>query len=316
MNLKSIIAISIVTMFFMSCVTSIPVSVTVPPLMNYNKAESVGVLPVTTAEAEAASSLREDGLHSWWYSKNLSDEMILASYLTSQIEQILSTSNYFKVVSSDQLKKQVESGNISVQALISGKINTVIDDSEDGYREKTDRDGIVTNQYYIKRMSDIEVSFKILDPVDFSIIDSFSARANASDEAEEWDKVKSYEILQKEALNKIIQNNRYQFVPKTYTEYRTMGKLADKDDPRTEKVNQFIKNGFYQEAYDLYIEIFNDTDDTSAKYNSILIQEVLGDLDGALIEMTFFAKSTGDSKAVKSMNRMKKAIENREALKK
>lgn len=316
MKLKSMFIVSIITLLFMSCATSIPVSVTVPPRMNYNKADSIGILPVTTAETEAASALKKDGLRSWWYTKNLSDDMVLATYLTSKVEEILASSDFFKVVSSDQLQKQVEAGNISVQALISGKILSVVNDYEEGYEEFTDLNGKIINKYYIKNMSNIEVSFKILDPIDFSIIDSFSAKASAYDTDSSWDQVDSYNSLQKQALDKIIQSNKYQFIPRTYRQYRTMAKLANKKDPRTEKVDQFIDNGFYQEAYDLFISIYNDSSDSGALYNAILLQEILGDLDGALVEMTNFAKSTGDSNAVKQMNRMKKAIANREALKK
>ncbi len=317
MKLKFKVLPLVFTALIMSCATTIPVRVTVPPELNYNKANSVGVLPVTTAEQEAASILRGDRLFFWYRNSNdLTEELILASYMTSRIEELLTHSGYFKVVSSDQLKREVEVGDISVDALISGKITNISNSMEDGFHTKKDRNGEITKIYYVKRKTQLDVSFKIIDPVDFTIIDTFSATSYAQSEGPDWNKLKTFETLQRQAADSLIDSYRYHFVPRTYTEYRSMAKLANKNDIRIDKIDQLINNGFYKEAQDIYLQIYNETGDVNAKYNAILIREILGDLDGALVEMTEYAKESGDSKAMQSIRRMKQAVANREALKK
>ena len=302
-------------LLFFSCATSIPVQMTVPPKMDYQGARSVGVLPFSSSSEDAAQISRGlNSYFSWYQRRTLTSELKLAAYISSKVESTLASTDFFKVISSAQLQDQVAAGNLAVDAIVTGKLTSVQDDQTDEYTEKTDSNGVVTGVITYTRTSKISVTFTILSATDLSILDTIDAVQEAKSVSTDYSSLDSYETLQYEAADEILEQVKYQLIPRTYTEYRTMEKLANDKDPRVEKIDQLIDGGFYQDAYDLYMDIYRETSDWAALYNSILLVEVMGDYDRAIEEMTQLAKDSGNKKAVSQMNRMIQQKQNREAM--
>ena len=136
----------------------------------------------------------------------------------------------------------------------------------------------------------------------------------AIDISDDYSSLKNWETLRYECVDKIAQSFQYKLIPKTYTEYRKMEKLENDEDSRVEKIDSLIAGEFYKDAYDLYVEIYNETSDNAALFNAILLLEIMGQYDEALTEMTDFAKNTGSKDAINHMKRMKDQMADRDAL--
>lgn len=73
------------------CATSVPVKVTEPPELNYGGAKIIGVLPFSTSQQNAASSMRQDRIYNYYnyyVNRALNEEMKLASTLTTKLESL------------------------------------------------------------------------------------------------------------------------------------------------------------------------------------------------------------------------------------
>jgi len=313
--MKKVLTALVLSMILFGCSTSIPVQMTVPPNLNYGGARTIGVIPFTTSSEDASEATKDLRYYfSWYNSRALHDDLKLASALTSKVESVLASSDYFTVISTEQLQQQAANGTITAEAVVTGKIASVLDDYNKEYNERTDADGNTTKVPEYTREAQITVVFKILSASDLTILDTVEYTVTAKDTADRYEALKSEETVRSQAINQIVNKVKYDLIPKTYTEYRTMAKLENDKDPRVERINDLIKGDFYQEAYDLYMEIYSETSDFAALYNAILLTEVMGDYDKALDDMTQLAKTSGDKKAIAQMNRMKKQKTDREAL--
>jgi hypothetical protein len=312
--LKRALLLTLLALALFSCATSIPVQMTVPPTMDDEGARTVGVLPFSTWLDDANLSSGLGSYYRWYHSRKLSKEFKLASYLSSNVESVLASSDYFTVLSSDQLQKEVTEGNLSVEVIVTGKITSILDDSEDFYETATRSDGSTYKKIKFRRDSQVTVSVNILDAKTLTIIDTKQATGRAESIADDHDSLDSREELQIRAIDEVMEFITYGLIPKTYTEYRKMEKLANPKDPRAETIDGYIKGHFYQDAYALYREIYGESNDWAALYNSILLVEVMGAYDRAIEEMTQLAKESANQKAIDQMNRMITQKENREAL--
>ncbi|WP_020611273.1 putative periplasmic lipoprotein [Sediminispirochaeta bajacaliforniensis] len=313
--MKKVLTALVLSLILFGCSTSIPVQMTVPPNLNYGGARTIGVIPFTTSSEDASEATKDLRYYfSWYNSRALHDDLKLASALTSKVESVLASSDYFTVISTEQLQQQAANGTITAEAVVTGKIASVLDDYNKEYNERTDADGNTTKVPEYTREAQITVVFKILSASDLTILDTVEYTVTAKDTADRYEALKSEETVRSQAINQIVNKVKYDLIPKTYTEYRTMAKLENDKDPRVKRINDLIKGDFYQEAYDLYMEIYSETSDFAALYNAILLTEVMGDYDKALDDMTQLAKTSGDKKAIAQMNRMKKQKTDREAL--
>ncbi|MDC7223038.1 MAG: hypothetical protein PQJ60_04810 [Spirochaetales bacterium] len=312
--MKKIVLLTLLALTLFGCATSIPVQMTVPPTMDYEGARTVGVLPFTTWLDDATLS---DGLGSyyrWYHSRELNEEVKLASYLSSNVESVLASTDYFTVLSSDQLQKEVSQGDLSVEVIVTGKITSILDDYEDTYETATRSDGSTYRKVTYRRDTQVTVNVNILDAKTLTIIDTKQAVGRAESTADDYDSLDTREEVQHRAIDEVMKYITYGLIPKTYTEYRKMEKLADPKDPRVETIDGYIKGHFYEDAYALYREIYRENNDWAALYNSILLVEVMGAYDRAIEEMTQLAKESANQKAIDQMNRMITQRENREAL--
>ncbi|ADK79283.1 putative periplasmic lipoprotein [Sediminispirochaeta smaragdinae] len=313
--MKKLLTALVLSMILFGCSTSIPVQMTVPPNLNYGGARTIGVIPFTTSSEDASEATKDLRYYfSWYNSRALHDDLKLASALTSKVESVLASSDYFTVISTEQLQQQAANGTITAEAVVTGKIASVLDDYNKEYNERTDADGNTTKVPEYTREAQITVVFKILSASDLTVLDTIEYTVTAKDTANKYEALKSKEAVRFQAIDRIVNKVTYDLIPKTYTEYRTMAKLENDKDPRVERINDLIKGDFYQEAYDLYMEIYSETSDFAALYNAILLTEVMGDYDKALDDMTQLAKTSGDKRAIAQMNRMKKQKADREAL--
>lgn len=321
MKLNNILLTVIASLLLAACTTSIPVQVTEPAMADFDGARVVGVLPMSATEEETSLFIQKSGLNPIWSNlylllkrDELEDERIVANILKSELERILVESDYYTVISSEQLQSKMKENKVNIEAYISGHINDISRYEDSGY--SVDDDG--TETYWFEREVEVDVTFTILNTKTFEIIDQFDYSGYASDTV--WNTkeddyyIRSWENLSVDAAYNIISGSKYFFVPRTYTEYRQMAELANDEDPRLERIDSLIENRFYEEAMDLYVEIYRETGDQAARYNIILIMEVLGDLDGAYEAMKEYTKATGDSAGSRQLRRMEQRMADREVL--
>ena len=149
-KILSLCWVALLSVFFFGCSTTIPVQMTVPAEMNYNGARVIGVLPFSTSTADASQTSKDLlSYFSWYQNRELNDDLKLASYLSGKVENILASSDYFTVISSQELQEQAASNSISSDAIITGKIIAILEDSSDEYKtEKDENDAEIQVKYW------------------------------------------------------------------------------------------------------------------------------------------------------------------------
>lgn len=307
----------VVVLLLVGCRTAIPVQITEPPQLDYCGAKIIGVLPFGTASEDAQATSKDlETYFSWWESRELNADLELASYLTSKIESVLASTDYFTVISSQELQRQIanENEDTSFEVIVTGQISSVFEDMTNELVAEKDKNGKEIKVRYWTREVQITFTLNILDKDDLSIIDSLEYRKSVLDTEDDRSSLKSEEALRISCIDAMVDDIKYELIPKTYTDYRKMMELADNKDPRIERIDSLLDGEFYSDAYDLYVEIYEETNDMAALYNSILLIEVMGMYDDALEKMTNLAKETGNKDAIDQMNRMTEQANGRAVL--
>lgn len=283
--MKKCILQGILILLIMSCKTTIAVEMSAPPELNYGGAQNIQV----------QSGERDE----------------LSDYLTQKLESLLVSEKSLVLLSNE-----TDSAAQTPELLLRFKIQNTLDNYEDRYidlKDSEDEDNTY-RVYLYKRNSTLYVHFELIEAETGIVRDSFNAFESAESEEEDFNDLLSFENLHYQAIDKILLQYRYYFISRKYTDYRSLRTLENNKDPRQENVNRLVKIKNYQEAYNLFREIYLETSDPAARYNSILLLEILGEKEQALNEMKDFLKDTGDKDAQRQVDRMEDQEEDQQLM--
>ncbi len=273
-------------------------------------------------------------------------ERDIANEFEKQIIYKLQQSRYFTIIPPAQLRpyqgssktgaylRDILINEFSVTASLIGRIDNVRfneqvveeeivipaesggDEGEgEGEGEGESEPTIVIEKSLLQEVS-LEFSYSILDIRKNKIIAvrSFQeearrrTRIGVGIEDEDAFKAPSLFSLYQTIISSIAGDIRNQLVPRTVHEVRYLEKDTEKN-PKMDQAEKLVKAGSWNQAQEIYLQVWNRTGNYAAGYNAVILYEVKGELDKAVKLMEEIYLQTGNPKAARKLEQLKMAVE-------
>lgn len=361
MILKRLILIFFSIVLFYACSTTIPVKVRKPAELSVGSARTIAVMDFdftgswdfsageknTTKLKQALARALTKG------NKKLPDpktaypgskvtDLLIAKLVENQYYTVIERSKIEEILKEQSLslsglvneQQAVTVGNlIGAQALITGSGSySVKDEGEwEKYKEKVKNDEgkkveVEKERYNIYRIVDVNITFRIIDVNNGSIIASKTNHASNSsskrrykgtgkDEANAAKSLPDWNPIVTDLVNQVLTRTVQQIAPHTVTEKR---EIEEGDSKKMETALEYAKRDLWDEAKAIWQEVADKKksekeDKIAATYNIGLYYEVFGFLDDAESYYQKAFELSKDSKYLDARARIKKR---REELKK
>jgi len=307
-------------MVLTSCATTIAFDVLKPAEVNMADYRTIAVFdfePYDLADEFFAGKLILDYLFgdkeikTSGYRLYLDDE--IAEYMTERMTRTLDRTDYFTVVSPDQIRPYQHNNasmiisnrllydNLGIEAVVMGSVDKMdcdehVDEKEVSvWNEELDQYDTETELYFVQEV-ELQVSYSVIDVKEGTILATkhLSGKEYRKTLIEDPDTFDAplLEPLYKQIVDGFQNTIRRQLAPYYVREYRTL--MDDKTkDARSESAKKYIKDSLYKKALNLYLEMWYDSKNYSAGYNAAIVYEVLGQFDSAIAMMKDVYDSTG-----------------------
>jgi curli biogenesis system outer membrane secretion channel CsgG len=301
------------------CATAIPIKVTKAAEINLRGAKTLAVLPISFPSQVASVGLspyQAALLRLWFYDARENQvEKHVAQYAENIFTTALLDTQYFTVLRSEDLKNTVAAGDanakINADVVITGALTSL--NSQVSMKTYTNKDTGKRTYSWENRIA-LEVRFDVIQTATSELIavKTFSGTAtrtaNTPDAAEA-----STEEAAKAIIKGWAEPIKRALAPYVVTEARF---LADDElkDPRMEQAKKLVQDQFYQKAFEMYTKIYADSKNFAGGFNAAIMKEVLGDLEGAIADMSALADASTNPRALQEVKRMNKALEERQKL--
>jgi hypothetical protein len=289
--------IAALALVFAGCATSLSFRVQRPPTLNTLGIQRLAVMPFSTTDG---SSLQRQAA------------VALANESLSRIQ----ATNHFTMINSSEVDRvRSAGGNIEslADALFSGQVisATSKDSSSQGsYKDKSGK--VITYTNYHREVS-ITYNYGITRTRDGSMVGPVSKTHSTSTTSRNSGELSSAETM----IQGLIQRNMSELyrdvAPYMATERRSFMKETSKDkviQQRAKDADALVKAGSYKSAQNAFLNIYQDTGSFAAAYNTALLIEVQGDLEGAIVFLQRVYLDTGNPKAASEISRLRKEMEN------
>jgi hypothetical protein len=265
-----------VAAFFVSCATSLPITVNHPPLMDTNGIERLVVLPF-----EGSGNRGQ-----------------IASTLTSMFREKISGTNTFQLV--EPVTYRPNAG--LADAIFTGTITNYT--VEDGERTVKRRDMLVP--VYDRKVS-LEFTYRIVRDRDGTIIGERRISGSRTITEDDPANLQAGESLAKAIAEGELRDFNREIVPWTSQEKLTLDKETSKDKAvkdRMKEAESLVKAGNLKPAQDAYATIYEETGSLAAGYNHAIVTQALDGLDAAISAMSALVSATGYTKARTELTRL------------
>ncbi|MDR2661701.1 MAG: CsgG/HfaB family protein [Treponema sp.] len=275
--------------FFVSCVTSIPITVNHPPMMDTNGIERLVVRPF-----EGSGNRRQ-----------------IAEALTIIFRDKITGTGLFKVV--DYAGYRPNAG--LADAFLTGTITdyTVEDGSRQERRTQKTEDGKsvqVQVTVYDRKVS-LEFTYRIVRDRDGTVVQDGERKISctASDTKENRGDLQSGLSLARIAAEGALGNFNREVAPWKSTELLELEKESSRDKAlkaRMKEADALVKAGNVKAAQEAYDQIYAETGSLPAGYNAAILAQPLYGLDAAISRMSSLANATGYEKARTELARLER----------
>ncbi|MDR2534632.1 MAG: hypothetical protein LBD29_01205 [Treponema sp.] len=268
-KLRMWVLLGIVSFFAVGCAgtPAVEIKVNRVPAMNTTSIRRIAVQPFTASDNSAAQKK-------------------MASVITTEVTRRIQETNYFIMVDYSEVERLQKAGeNIEnyVDAVFIGEVVSLkTDDSQrtvEMYNILTRRNERIT---YYRRTAELSFSYNFKRSRDGSLVGVVTKRGIAEDE-----QTSSGELKSEDQLLQMIVTHRLQMLPREvapWTETKSVnlmgpGKRASKPTvKRMKEAFEYVEEGSYNRALDIYLEIYADTGSFEAGYNGSLLYEARGDI--------------------------------------
>ncbi|MDR0557444.1 MAG: CsgG/HfaB family protein [Treponema sp.] len=279
-------AFVMVAAFFVSCSTSIPITVNHPPGMDTNGIERLVVMPF----------------------EGSGDRGRLASALTSIFREKISGTGKFKLVEPFAYKP----GEGVADAVFTGSVvgYAVQNSSHAVTRTRKSSDGKTNVQYQVTvydRKVSIEFTYRLIRDRDGVAIGERRISGAMTDSKENMSDLRPGDAMARSIAEGRLSGFTREIVPWTSQEKLTLDKETSKDKAlkaRMKDANALVKAGNLKAARDAYARIYADTNSLAAGYNQALLTHSLDGLDAAISLMSALVSATGYPKAHAELARL------------
>lgn len=322
-NKKFIFSIVFSLFFLTNCATKITATFERPAELDLRGANKIAVLQFQTSDKVSYKDYHSD--------RNSELERIgefiidllrpsqiegvqneVSSYLTTELTNKISESNYFTLINSDAILAAINRGNkIPTDVYLSGRIETLKSkvDEEKTTIQKKDSAGKIHKEtkWSYTRTVVATISYSVISATDNSIIATRTKQIRKTSGSKNARKYLPSELdLIKPDLDSLILQIMRELKP--YTVTRQVKLLKAKNNDQMDMANQFAKVDQFDDAYAIYKEIYDNTGLFEAGYNEAQILFVQNKLYDAQALMQQLVNKTGDSRAFYSLDQIKSEI--------
>ena len=327
------ILLILLTLAFTGCATTIGFDVLKPAEVNMADYRTLAVFdydPYEISDEVFAGKLildilfgNSDDFTTTGYRIGLDDDV--ADYMTERTISTLNRTNYFTVVSQDQIRPYQHSAasaivtnrilyeNLGIEAAILGTIEDLDYYEQVQEREKsvwndtTQQFDIFIENYFVQEV-ELGVSYTVIDLKRGQIL----ATKYLSGENSRSTLIENANTFTAPLLEPLYQNIirgfestiSRQLAPYYVREYRSLKKDETKN-PRSEMAEELIKNSQYQQALDIYLDLWYSSTNMAAGFNAAIVYEVLGQFDQAIAIMEEVHDTTRSPDAYTELLRLK-----------
>ncbi len=310
-----------------SCATSVPLRVMKPAEIDMSDAKIIAVLDFDYPREERASDplgILYLALTNQENVKKGTPQEKLADYFTRLLIQALRDTDYFDVRDSDSVlaamggkaagADAIAIGKSSgVQAIVTGRIVDMERSQEYEIRQETikDKDSgakTVVPVNYLVIEDSVSMEYRVISAKNGRILAtrSFAGRQIQELAEKNWKKAISQEDQGRAIVEGWAGQIARQLAPYMVTESRSLMKDKAKDG-NMEFADALVKNGSYEKALKVYLEVWEGSANVAAGVNAAIMYEVLGKLDLAVSMAKQVASATSDRRANAELARLQRA---------
>ncbi len=331
----SLFFLGILLIFIAGCATRVRMEVTKPAEVNLAGVKTLSVLDFEyTGDKESVTleKLLDEALKEIFADTGtaLTKEEKTAQYATNKMVQTLADTQYFTIVDAGDFKDSMDemtgrvqffdvlSGVYDVDAVMIGTITNLKTEETYEIRTRTEVNpdtGVEEEiqEQWVTRRAELEFEYKILDTENSRLMVQkvFNKSTSDSELSANYNSLTSEEQMYRSMIDSIIKTVSRQLVPYTVTESRSLMKDKTKN-PKMEVADEYVKVTKYQEALEIFLEVWKNSKNIAAGYNAAIMYEAMGDLDNAISQMDEVLDMYPDKKVFRELERLKAAKEERE----
>ncbi|HAH61626.1 MAG TPA: hypothetical protein DCL73_05970 [Treponema sp.] len=305
------------------CATTVPVTVTRPGELDLRGAKSISVLPfrLSTAKDERGSSSKgttiiiDIGRFFDSLAGDNSEERRAANFLTDQLTQKLTNSQYVQLVNSSAVQSALENGTaVPADAYLTGGFTLFDSHMETTHRTETDSAGNEYNAAYYKKTVSASITYQIIDTKTNQIIAYKSTDVtNSSDEKKDNRQLpKDFDIIRPD-LERLSDQIMKELQP--YEERMYISLLSDKTkDPDMKIADEMAKKGLIKQSEEKFMSIYTQRNLFVAGYNAAKLLQAQGELYKARDMMERLVNKFGDKRAMTALSNIDYEIAQSEKL--
>ncbi|MDR2746996.1 MAG: CsgG/HfaB family protein [Treponema sp.] len=275
--------------FFVSCVTSIPITVNHPPLMDTNGIERLVIRPF-----EGSGDRRQ-----------------IAEALTLIFRDKINGTGMFKMVEYAGYAPNTGMADAVFTGVVTGY--TVENGSHRVKRTQKTSDGqsVEVQVTVYDREATLEFTYRIINERDGTVVRNGERKVSctASDSEENQADLQSGLSLAKSAAEAKLGNFNREIVPWISTEDLKLEKETSRNKAlkaRMKEADALVKAGNVKAAQEAYAQIYAETGSLPAGYNAAILAQPLDGLDAAISLMSSLVNATGYSKAREELVRLQR----------
>ena len=279
------------------CATTVSTEVQRPPTLNTLGIQRLAIMPFATTDG---SSLQRQA----------------AAWLTSEALSRIQATNHFTLVNASEVeRRRAAGGNVEelADALFSGQVMSVSVQTSSQQGSYKDKEGRIITYTTYKREAQLSFNYSLTRTRDGSMIGPVSkTNLTRSDSKENSGELKSAEALVQEIIQGSMSGVGRDVAPHMVTERRRFERETSKDKAvkqRVKEADALVKAGSYKSAQAAFLRIYQDTGSFAAAYNTGLLIELQGDLEGAATFMERVYDDTGNPRASAEVARLRRALD-------
>ncbi len=324
-------------LFFLGCATSVPVTVTKPAEVNMSSMRRIAVLDFTITQDRYELSIEKlfEAALEELFDLSVGEHAVkreIEEYTTERFILGLVQTNYFHVVGASEIRQSIDPTNTSVgsvqqigekvdaQGILTGEIYRITAEDEEFTRteEVTDPETEAvyeTDMPWIRRTAVLGLTYHVFNTESGALFASRSFEASIQDEqeADNEEFLREPVEMYREIVDTFIPKMMKQLAPYTVRESRKL--MKDKSsDPSMESAKQYAKNGVYDRALELYLEVWKNSRNPAAGFNGAIMYEVTSDIDTAVSLMKEVVDQYPENKIIREYNRLLGVREEQERL--
>ena len=305
---------SVLSFAILSCSTTVPVKVKRPSKLDMQGARTFAVLPFQPKYVDLTldqSSFRGIFSSSSSSDKDLRDKEEICSNITYELETTLAKTEYYELQNASRVKVALERGSeIPVDVYLYGYISD--------YQVKDE----IQNKE-VNRAEELKYRRHVQVRIVYQIINASTNRSIASDYyyLENYGYVVDHNKNKLETPYQIIKSDITNMVNKIgkqiqpYYETVNLSLLSDKTkNPEMKIADNLANRGYIEQAQQKFEQIYQETGNFAAGYNSAILLEAQGQLDMAKTQMEELVSITGDNKAIKALQNIEYEISQQQKL--